>query len=149
MSTDQSRQRPLPQVPPDLNAFNRKVVEEFRANGGRLSGRLADAKVLLLTTTGAKSGEPRTVVVGYRNDEDRYVAIASGNGAPTHPAWYLNLLANPTATVEVGANKIQVRARAGRKEERARLATVIPYYETEQKKTSREIPFVVFEPTAG
>ena len=148
MSPEQSARRPGPaQIPSDMKAFNQKVIEEFRANGGRLTGPLAGSELVLLTTTGAKSGQPRTLVLGYRNDGERYVAIASGNGAPRHPAWYLNLLANPKATLEVGADKIQVRARTARQEERERLATVIPYFEGEQKKTSREIPFVVFERT--
>ncbi len=101
MSTEQpGQQRPGPaQIPTDLKAFNRQVIDEFRANHGQLSGQLARSKVLLLTTTGATSGQPRTTVVGFGKDGDRYVVIASGNGAPAHPAWYLNLEANPMATV--------------------------------------------------
>jgi len=147
MSTEPERGRPQPQIPPDLNAFNRKVIEEFRANQGRLTGQLAKSHVLLLTTTGAKSGLPRTTVLGYGKDGERYVVIASGNGAPTHPAWYLNLQASPKVTVEVGPEKLEMRARTARKEERERLSSFVPYVESEQKKTSREIPIVVLERT--
>jgi deazaflavin-dependent oxidoreductase (nitroreductase family) len=147
MSTEPERGRPRPQIPPDLNAFNRKVIEEFRANQGRLTGQLAKSHVLLLTTTGAKSGQSRTTVRGYGKDGERYVVVASGNGAPKHPAWYVNLLANPNATVEVGPEKLKMRARTARQEERGRLTTLVPYVESEQRKTSRAIPIVVLEPT--
>jgi deazaflavin-dependent oxidoreductase (nitroreductase family) len=131
-----------------MKAFNRQVIEEFRANHGQLSGPMAGRNLLLLTTTGAKSGQPRTLVLGFGKDGNRYVVIASGNGAPTHPAWYVNLLANPMATVEVGPEKLKMRARTARKEERERLTPLVPYIENEQKKTSREIPIVVFERVA-
>lgn len=146
MSTEQPGERRSPaQVPADLKAFNRLVIDEFRANGGRLSGQLAKSKVLLLTTTGVKSGQQRTTVLGYGKDGDRYVVIASGNGALAHPRWYVNLQANARATVEVGPEKLQVRARTARKEERERLTPFVPYIESQQKLTSREIPIVVFE----
>lgn len=128
-----------------MNAFNRKLIEEFRANRGKLSGPMAASQLLLLTTTGAKSAKERTTVIGYRNDGDRYVAIASGNGAPSHPAWYLNLLSRPIATVEVGADTFKVRARTARPEERERLKKVVPYIEQQQTLTTREIPIVIFE----
>ena len=146
MSTQQPGQRrPPPQIPADIKAFNRQVIEEFRSNGGQLSGQMAGRNVLLLTTTGAKSGQPRTTVLGFGKDGDRYVVIASGNGAATHPAWYLNLQANPMVTVEVGPEKLQMRARTARKEEREPLTSFVPYIESQQKLTSREIPIVVFE----
>jgi deazaflavin-dependent oxidoreductase (nitroreductase family) len=100
---------------------------------------------MLLTTTGAKSGKERTTVIGYRKDGERLVAIASGNGAPSHPAWYLNLQARPIATVEVGPDKFKVRARTARPEERDRLKGVVSYIEQQQTLTTREIPIVVFE----
>ena len=142
-----STERPGPaQIPADMLAFNRQLIEEFRANHGRLSGRFTRSQLLLLTTTGAKSGRPRTAVVGYGKDGERYVAIASGNGAPRHPDWYVNLQANPMATVEVGPEKHLVRARTARKEERDRLTSFVPYLVSQQKLTSREIPIVVLEP---
>jgi len=150
MSTEPSGQRrPPAQIPTDMKAFNRRVIEEFRANRGQLSGQLARSKILLLTTIGAKSGQPRTTVVGYGKDGDRYVVIASGNGAPAHPAWYVNLQENPPVTVEVGPEQLQMRARTAHKEERERLASFVPYLETEQKKTSRDIPIVVLERVAA
>ena len=146
MSSEQSGQRrPPPQIPTDMKAFNRQLIEEFRANRGQLSGMMAGRTLMLLTTTGAKSGQPRTAVLGFGKDGDRYVVVASGNGAPAHPAWYVNLQAHPTATVEVGSEKREMRARTARKEERERLSAFVPYVETEQKKTSREIPLVVLE----
>ncbi len=100
---------------------------------------------MLLTTTGAKSGKQRTTVIGYRKDGDRLVVIASGNGAPKNPAWYLNLQARPIATVEVGAEKFKVRARTARPDEREHLRRVVEYLEQQQKLTTREIPIVVFD----
>jgi deazaflavin-dependent oxidoreductase (nitroreductase family) len=100
---------------------------------------------MLLTTTGAKSGKERTAVLGFRKDGDHYVAIASGNGAPSHPAWYLNLQARPIATVEVGADKFKVRARTAGPDERDHLKQVIPYLAQQQTLTTREIPIVVLD----
>jgi deazaflavin-dependent oxidoreductase (nitroreductase family) len=131
-----------------MKAFNRKVIEEFRSSGGKLSGQLAKSKVLLLTATGARSGEPRTVVVGYGQDGNRYVVIASDNGAVDHPFWYRNLLAKPEATVEVGPREFKARPRTASSAERDRLKAVVPYIESQQELTSREIPIVVLEPIA-
>ncbi len=146
MSPDEPTQRkPPPRVPTDVNAFNRKLIEEFRANRGQLSGTMAGSSLMLLTTTGAKSGKERTTVIGFRKDGERFVAIASGNGAPSHPAWYRNLQGRPIATVEVGPDKFKVRARTARPEERDQLKRVVPYIEQQQTLTTREIPIVVFE----
>ena len=89
----------------DWHAFNRGVVEQFRANGGVGPGRWATQPLLLLTTIGARSGLPRTTPLLYSTDGDRLVVIASKGGEPTHPDWYLNLLAHPEAMVEVGAER--------------------------------------------
>jgi len=151
MSADQStpRRPPPGQIPTDMKAFNRKLIEEFRANRGQLSGPMAGRTLMLLTTTGAKSGKERTAVLGFGKDGDRYVVIASGNGAPSHPAWYQNLQARPIATVEVGPDKFKVRARTTRPEERAQLTPLVPYIEQQQTLTKREIPIVVLERAAG
>jgi len=141
--------KPPPQIPTDMNAFNRKLIEEFRANRGQLSGQMAGRTLMLLTTTGAKSGKERTAVLGFGKDGDRYVVIASANGARSHPAWYHNLQARPTATVEVGPEKIKVRARTARPEERDGLKHLVPYIEQQQTLTKREIPIVVLERAAG
>ena len=133
------------QPPPDMKAFNEKLIAEFRANHGQLSGPMAGRQVLVLTTTGAKSFLPREVVIGYRPHGDSFAAIASNNGADRAPWWFHNLLANPVATVEVGPETLQVKARVAGPEERAELAKVIDYLERQQALTSREIPIVVFE----
>ncbi|HYB24700.1 MAG TPA: nitroreductase/quinone reductase family protein, partial [Solirubrobacteraceae bacterium] len=104
-----------------MNDFNAAVIEEFRAHGGRVGGMFEGAPLLLLTSTGAKSGQRRTTPVVYLPDDDRMVIFASKAGAPTHPAWYHNLLANPSATVEVGTETVTVRARVAEGEERDRL----------------------------
>src|SRR5689334_16612785 len=94
----------------EWNEFNRNLIEEYRANGRVVSGRFAGGPILLLTTSGAKSGQPRTAPLAYTRDGDRIVIIASKGGAPTHPDWYHNLAANPEATVELGAERFPVRA---------------------------------------
>src|ERR687890_2327182 len=87
----------------DYNEFNRQLIEEFRANGGKVGGMFAGAPLLLLTTTGAKSGQPRIAPLAYTTDNDRLIVIASKGGAPTHPDWFYNVRANPEVTVELGA----------------------------------------------
>src|SRR5581483_3279415 len=94
----------------DWEAFNRGVVEHFRAHGGVGPGRWADRPLLVLTTTGAKSGQPRSTPLLYSTDGDRLVVIASKGGEPTNPDWYHNLLAHAEATVEVGGERFPVRA---------------------------------------
>ena len=128
-----------------MNEFNRKLISDFRATGGRMSGPMAGRSLLLLTTTGARSGEARTTVLGYGRKGERYVVIASNNGAPAHPAWYHNLLADPHATVEVGPEKFAVRARTAEPRERDDLARTVPYLAQQQGLTNREIPLVVLE----
>ncbi|TMC40634.1 MAG: nitroreductase family deazaflavin-dependent oxidoreductase [Chloroflexi bacterium] len=130
-----------------MKAYNQKLIAEFRASGGKLSGPMQGREPMLLTTKGAKSGEERTVVVGFRAYGDGYAVIASNNGAPKSPAWFHNLLADPTATVEVGPQKFKVRARVARPEERPELARRIDYLERQQALTKREIPIVVLEKT--
>jgi deazaflavin-dependent oxidoreductase (nitroreductase family) len=134
-----------PAIPTDMRAFNRAIIKEFRANGGRLSGPLAGSRLLLLTTRGARSGQSRTAVVGFRPHGDRYLVIASDNGAASDPAWYRNLLADPVATVEVGAEKFDVRSTTAGPDERDELAAKIDYLERQQKLTDREIPIVILE----
>ncbi len=128
-----------------MRDLNRQIIEEFRATKGQLSGRMAGRQLLLLTTTGARTGEPRTAVVGYRRSGDIFVVIASANGAAAHPAWYVNLLANPNATVEVGPEKLNVRGRTAKGKERDKLAKLVEYLEPQQKLTSRTIPVVALE----
>ena len=131
----------------ELNDFNQRVISEFRANQGKVSGQLAGMPLLLLTTTGAKSGRTITKPLAYTLDGDRIVVIASFAGAPKSPPWYHNLVANPVATVELGSERFQVRATATSGEERQRLydhqAEQMPIFTEYQQKTTRQIPVVV------
>src|SRR5207247_10252187 len=98
MSEEQSTpRRPPAQVPTDIKAFNRKLIDEFRANRGQLSGQMAGRSVLLLTTTAAKSRKERTVVLGFGKDGNRFGVIASGNGEQKHPEWAVILQGTPLA----------------------------------------------------
>src|SRR4029077_8154294 len=96
MSDNQEPARRKIEIPQDMHTFNQGVIAEHRANAGRLSGMMEGRTVLLLTTTGRRSGQPRTVVLGYGRHGDGLVVLASNNGAPSHPAWYLKLLPGPT-----------------------------------------------------
>jgi deazaflavin-dependent oxidoreductase (nitroreductase family) len=131
----------------DWNAFNKDVIEQFRANGGQVPGR--KYPVILLTTTGAKSGLPRTIPLNYSIDGDNIVVIASKAASPTHPDWYHNLVAHPEAIIEIGAEKFAVRARVAEGGERQRLfdaqAALMPFFAEYQQSTARQIPVIVFE----
>ena len=133
----------------NMREFNQNLIAEFRANGGKLSGRLANSSILLLTTTGARSGQERTTPLGYGKDGDRFVVVAANAGAPAHPAWYRNLAAHPDVTVEVGAARFAARAHTAEGAERegllARQAEIVPWLAAQQQKTTREIPIVVIE----
>lgn len=126
-----------------MREFNRGVIEEFRANGGRLTGRLANSSLILLTTMGAKSGLERTIPLGFVRDGERLVTIAANAGAEAHPDWYRNLLARPLVTVELGSERFQARASIAEGAERERLAGMVPYLPAQQEKTSRQIPIVI------
>ena len=128
-----------------MNAFNVKLIEEFRANHGQMSGQMAGRQLLLLTTEGAKTGEHRTVVVGYRPYGNDIAIIASNNGAPKDPAWFVNLQKDPVATVELGADKFKVKMRVATPDERPNIAKLIEYLGPQQERTSREIPIVILE----
>ena len=142
-----SEQKPQrPQIPADMKEFNRKLIEEFRANDGQLSGQMAGRQLMLLTTSGASTGRPQTVVIGYRPSGDAFVVIASDNGAANDPKWYRNLQADPNATAEVGHQKVQVRARTTQGDERERLGALVEYLPRQQQLTERQIPVVLLEP---
>jgi deazaflavin-dependent oxidoreductase (nitroreductase family) len=136
-----------------LKVFSRLHVFLYRASGGRIGGRLKAAPVLLLTTTGRKTGKRRTTPLLYAEDAGRYVIIASVGGAPKHPAWYLNLSGDANATIQVGSRKLEVHADTAPPDERARLWTLMtrlyPGYDDYQAKTSREIPVVTLTPAAS
>jgi deazaflavin-dependent oxidoreductase (nitroreductase family) len=138
--------RKAPVIPADMKAFNAKLIADFRANHGQFTGDMAGRGLLILTTTGARSGEPRAVVLGFGRHGDRLVVLASDNGAPKAPAWYHNLLANPTATIELaGPERFEVRATTAGPDEREELAKAVPYLGQQQSLTKREIPIVIFE----
>jgi deazaflavin-dependent oxidoreductase (nitroreductase family) len=132
-----------------VNDFNRTLIDEFRTNGGNVTGIFENAPLLLLTTTGAKSGEPRTSPVVYTRDGEAYVVIASRGGSPNNPAWYHNLVAHPTVTVEVPGETFSARARVATGDERDRLwraqADLMPTFDEYQAKTTRQIPVIVLE----
>jgi deazaflavin-dependent oxidoreductase (nitroreductase family) len=134
----------------EMDDFNRKVIEEFRANEGKVGGPFEGAPVLLLTSTGAKSGEQRTTPVVYQKDGERMVIFASKAGAPNNPAWYHNLVANPTATVEVGPDVLEVEALVTEGDERERLfqrqKQLMPQFAEYEQKTTRQIPVVALQP---
>jgi len=134
---------------PDISDFNRAIIEEFRTSGGRVGGPFEGAPLLLLTSTGAKSGERRTTPVMYLADGERMVIFASKAGAPTNPAWYHNLVANPSATVEVGTETVDVDAVVTSGEERERLfnrqAELYPQFAEYAQSTTRQIPVIALE----
>jgi deazaflavin-dependent oxidoreductase (nitroreductase family) len=132
----------------DDGLFGAEHVRVYRETKGERGYRWRGTTILLLTTQGRKTGEPRTTPLIHRTDGDRWVVVASKGGAPEHPGWYENLLANPEATIQVEAEEIPVRASTATGEERSRLwsemAEVWPAYDDYQAKTDREIPVVVF-----
>ncbi len=131
----------------DTNKWNEAIIEEFRANEGQVGGRFEGGYLLLLHTTGAKSGQERINPVAYTMDGNRFVIIASKGGAPTNPDWYYNLVANPVVTVEVGTEQFQAQATVPTEPERTRLfdqmASLRPGFAEYQKQTTRILPVVV------
>jgi deazaflavin-dependent oxidoreductase (nitroreductase family) len=131
----------------DDELFGAEHVRVYRETGGARGYHWRGAKILLLTTTGRKSGEERTTPLIHERDGDRWVVIASKGGAPDHPAWYKNLEAAPEATIEVEDDKVPVVATTAEGDERRRLWSLLteswPAYDDYQRKTDREIPVVV------
>jgi deazaflavin-dependent oxidoreductase (nitroreductase family) len=131
-------------------SFNDDLIADFRAHGGKASGGpFLGRPLLLLTTVGARSGESRTVPLVYTRDGDRYVIIASKGGAPTHPAWYHNLLAHPAVKLEVGEETFQADASVAEGAERRKLydaqAAMMPAFAGYELKTTRVIPVVTLD----
>jgi deazaflavin-dependent oxidoreductase (nitroreductase family) len=127
--------------------WNKAIIEEFRANGGKVGGMFAGRTLLLLHTTGAKSGQPRINPVAYVKDGDRFVIIASKGGAPTNPDWYYNLVAHPDVTVEVGTEQLHVHATVVEEPDRTRLyqqmVAMMPGFAEYEQKTTRKIPVFI------
>jgi deazaflavin-dependent oxidoreductase (nitroreductase family) len=136
-------------VPGDDDLFGQEHVRVYRQTGGEHGYHWRGTTILLLTTTGRRSGQERTTPLIHRTDDDHWVVVASKGGAPDHPDWYKNLQGSPEATIQVQAETIPARARTAEGEERERLwrlmTEVWPAYNDYQRKTSREIPVVVFE----
>ncbi len=137
-------------TPDDMKNFNQTVIDEFRANGGETTGPFAGAPLLLLNSTGAKSGETRTSPVVHTRDGDRYIIIASKAGADTNPNWYHNLVVHPEATIEVGTETIPVVATLAEGDERTRLydaqAALMPNFAEYAQQTTRQIPVFILTP---
>lgn len=137
----------------DRNNWNSQTIEEFRANGGKVGGIWEGRPLLLLTTTGAKSGRQHTTPTMYLRDGDRLLIFASKGGAPTHPHWYYNLVDHPEVTVEVGPETYQAIATVLTGEERDRLyarqAELYPQFGGYQRRTSRKIPVIALKRKRG
>jgi deazaflavin-dependent oxidoreductase (nitroreductase family) len=134
-----------------MNDFNAQIIEEFRANEGRVGGMFEGSTLLLLHHVGAKTGTDRINPLVYDRDGDRYVIFASKAGAPTNPDWYHNLKAHPNVAIEVGTDTIDVVAAEAAGEERDRLfrrqAERSPNFSEYQTKTDRVIPVMILTPT--
>jgi len=134
------------------NDWNQKIIEEFRANEGRVGGMFANTPLLLLHTTGAKSGKARMNPLAYLKDGERYVIIASKGGAPTNPDWYYNVVAQPEVQIEVGTEQMAARATVAEEPERSALYEKMvaknPGFDEYRRKTTRTIPVIVLTPAA-
>lgn len=134
----------------DPHDRHQQVIAEFRSRGGRVGGYFDDIPLLLLTTTGARSGQPRTRPLSYLADGERYVVFAANAGAPAHPDWYHNLIADPAVTVEIGTTVFDATAivTTGRERDALfdRFAASQPQLANYQAATTRPIPVIVLEP---
>ena len=134
-----------------INAFNSSIVDEFRANGGKVGGQFEGANLLLLHTTGAKSGQQRVSPLAYFRIDGRLIIIGSFAGAPVNPAWVHNLRANPAAHVEIGTDAFDATARelpaAEREELFPKVTAAAPGFAEYQAKTSRVIPLFELQRT--
>ncbi|GAC1625809.1 MAG: nitroreductase family deazaflavin-dependent oxidoreductase [Ktedonobacteraceae bacterium] len=133
----------------DQKDYNRQLIEEFRANRNKASGPFEGRPLLLLTTLGAKSGQPRTTPIMYIPDDHRLLVIASNMGAPSHPDWYHNLVTHSEVTVEVGTETFDATAivMEGAEGERlwSRILELYPFFAEHQAKTTRQIPVIALQ----
>jgi deazaflavin-dependent oxidoreductase (nitroreductase family) len=133
-----------------VNERNLHIIDEFRANNGKVGGYFEGKTLLLLHTIGAKSGQEYINPTAYVIDGDRFVVIASKGGAPTNPGWYYNILVNPMVTIEVGTKTVQVDASVAKEPDRTRLYNkmieMLPSFDDYRHKTTREIPVIVLTP---
>jgi deazaflavin-dependent oxidoreductase (nitroreductase family) len=137
----------------DMQAHNRQVIEQFRAERGKPGGSWEGRPLLLLTTTGARSGRAHTTPIMYVPDGDHLIVIASNAGAPAHPDWYRNLVAHPRVTVEVGIETYDATAVVVEGAERQklwdRIVASYPFFVEHQAKISRQIPLIALERREG
>ena len=130
--------------------FNSKIIEEFRANGGKVGGPFDGAPLLLLHTTGAKTGQERVNPMMYQKVGDGYAVFASKGGAPTNPDWYHNVLAHPRVRAEIGTDTVDLDARVADAPTResiwAAQKSAYPGFADYEQKTTRQIPVVILEP---
>ena len=134
----------------DVNDWNQKIIEEFRANDGKVGGDFEHLPLLLLHHTGAKSGVERVNPLAYQRNGDSLAVFASKGGAPTNPDWFHNLVANPDASIEIGTENYAVTARVATDEERERIwsaqKVAFPNFaEYEQSAGKRRIPVVILD----
>jgi deazaflavin-dependent oxidoreductase (nitroreductase family) len=136
----------------EFDDFNTKIIREFRENGGKVGGPFEGAPVLILHTTGAKSGAVREHPVMYKDLGGSYAVFASKGGAPTNPAWYHNILAHPDIEAEIGTQTVPLRARVAESGERERIwvpwKTENPGFAEYEASTTRQIPVVILEPAS-
>lgn len=136
-----------------LKAYNEQIIREFRANKGEVGGQLEGAPLLLLTTTGAKSGKQHTTPLGYVSDGERLIVFASALGAPNNPTWYHNVVAHPEVSVEFGAEAFDATAVVAEGAERDRLWELgvdsYPFLNDHQARTTRWIPLIALERPEG
>ena len=129
--------------------FNKRIIDEFRANGGKVGPPFAGAPMVLMTHKGAKSGKTYTTPLVYSKDGARIVIVASKAGAPNNPSWYHNLIAHPEVTLEIGTEQFKARAVVTKGEERERLfnaqAGQMPVFNEYRSKTKRQIPVIALE----
>ena len=135
----------------EMDDWNRQIIDEFRANDGKVGGQFEGAPMILVHHRGAKTGTERVTPLVYQADGDSYVVFGSKGGAPTHPHWYLNLVAHPETEVEVGAETVPVTARVAEGDERERLwerqKELMPgFADYEATAGDRQIPVVVLTP---
>lgn len=137
----------------DQNANNRQLIDDFRASREKADGRFADRPLLLLTTTGARSGQRRTTPMMYIRDGNRLLVVASNAGAPAHPDWYHNLMAHPAVTVEMSNETFDATAVVMEGAERQRLWKSIveqyPFFAEHQAKITRQIPLIALDQREG
>jgi deazaflavin-dependent oxidoreductase (nitroreductase family) len=140
-------------TPPDTSLVGDEHVRRYEETDGAVGYEWNGATCLVLTTTGRKSGQERKFALIFDRDGDNYLVVASKGGAPTHPGWYLNVVANPDVRVQVRGEKFAARARTATAEEKPRLWKIMtrnwPNYDVYVTRTDREIPVVVLEPVAG